>query len=72
MTGNCSHQHGTTRMGTDPDASVVDAGGRAHEVANLYVVDGGPLPTATGANPTLTMMANAWRVADRIIAGVPG
>jgi choline dehydrogenase-like flavoprotein len=42
---------------------------RAHEVDNLFVVDGGPLPTATGANPTLTLMANAWRVADRVIAG---
>ena len=56
-------------MGTDPDASVVNASCRAHEVDNLFVVDGGPLPTATGANPTLTMMANAWRVADHIIAG---
>ena len=33
---------------------------------NLYVVDGGPFPTATGANPTLTIMANAWRVAEHI------
>jgi choline dehydrogenase-like flavoprotein len=69
VTGNCSHQHGTTRMGTDPDTSVLNATCRAHEVQNLFVVDGGPLPTATGANPTLTMMANAWRVADHIMAG---
>ena len=59
-------------MGTDPDASVLNAICRAHEVENLFVVDGGPLPTATGANPTLTMMANAWRVADAIIAGGRG
>ena len=72
VTGNCSHQHGTTRMGTDPDSSVLNANCRAHEVENLFVVDGGPLPTATGANPTLTMMANAWRVADGIIAGGRG
>jgi choline dehydrogenase-like flavoprotein len=48
---------------------VLNANCRAHEFENLFVVDGGPLPTATGANPTLTMMANAWRVADHIIAG---
>ena len=66
VTGNCSHQHGTTRMGNDPDSSVLDRWCRAHEVDNLYVVDGGPFPTATGANPTLTIMANAWRVAEHI------
>jgi len=66
ITGNCSHQHGTTRMGNDPDRSVLDRNCRAHEVDNLYVVDGGSFPTGTGANPTLTIMANAWRVAERI------
>jgi choline dehydrogenase-like flavoprotein len=54
ITGNCSHQHGTTRMGHDPDTSVLDRNCRVHEVDNLHVVDGGPFPTATGANPTLT------------------
>ncbi|MGH2384659.1 MAG: GMC family oxidoreductase [Candidatus Limnocylindria bacterium] len=66
ITGNCSHQHGTTRMGDHPDTSVLDRSCQAHEVNNLYVVDGGPFPTATGANPTLTIMANAWRVAEHI------
>jgi choline dehydrogenase-like flavoprotein len=66
ITGNCSHQHGTTRMGNDPKSSVLNKWCRAHEVDNLFVVDGGPFPTATGANPTLTMMANAWRVAAYI------
>jgi choline dehydrogenase-like flavoprotein len=54
-------------MGDDPDSSVLDRNCRAHQVDNLFVVDGGPMPTATGANPTLTMMANAWRVADLIL-----
>ena len=76
VTGNCSHQHGTTRMGDDPATSVLNRECQAHEVANLYVVDGGSFPTATGANPTLTIMANAWRVAagiaDRRGAPVPG
>ena len=69
ITGNCSHQHGTARMGDDPSASVLNRWCRAHEVDNLYAVDGSPFPTATGANPTLTIMANAWRVAEKIIAG---
>ncbi|MDP9418140.1 MAG: GMC family oxidoreductase [Actinomycetota bacterium] len=69
ITGNCSHQHGTTRMGDDPATSVVDRNCRAHEVDNLFVVDGGPFPTGTGANPTLTIMANAWRVSEAIAAG---
>lgn len=69
VTGNCSHQHGTARMGDDPQTSVTDRNCRAHEVDNLYVVDGSPFPTATGANPTLTIMANAWRVAEHIATG---
>jgi choline dehydrogenase-like flavoprotein len=67
ITGNCSHQHGTARMGDDPATSVLDRWCRAHEVRNLFVVDGSPFPTGTGANPTLTIMANAWRVADHIL-----
>jgi choline dehydrogenase-like flavoprotein len=66
ITGNCSHQHGTTRMGNDPSTSVLNKWCQAHEVDNLFVVDGGPFPTGTGANPTLTIMANAWRVSDYI------
>lgn len=61
VTGNCSHQHGTARMGNDPDTSVVNRWCRA-------AIDGSPFPTATGANPTLTIMANAWRVAEKIVA----
>ena len=68
VTGNCSHQHGTARMGIDPDASVLNRWCQAHEVDNLFAVDGSSFPTATGANPTLTIMANAWRVAEHIVA----
>jgi choline dehydrogenase-like flavoprotein len=42
---------------------------QAHEADNLFVVDGGPFPTGTGANPTLSIMANAWRVAEHIAEG---
>ena len=46
-------------MGNDPDTSVLDKWCRARAVGDLYVVDGSPFPTGTGANPTLTIMANA-------------
>jgi choline dehydrogenase-like flavoprotein len=39
---------------------------QAHDVDNLFVADGGSFPTGTGANPTPTMMANAWRVSEYI------
>src|SRR3546814_13416738 len=66
ITGNCDHQHGTTRMGEDAATSVLNKWCQSHEVDNLFVVDGGSFPTSTGANPTLTIMANAWRVAEYI------
>lgn len=65
-TGNSCHQHGTARMGTDPSKSVLNEWGQAHDVDNLFVLDGSPFPTATGVNPTLTIMANAWRCAEYI------
>jgi choline dehydrogenase-like flavoprotein len=68
VTGNCSHQHSTLRMGNDPNSSVLNKDCRTHEVDNLYAVDGSPFPTSTGVNPTLTIMANAWRVADSMVA----
>ena len=54
-------------MGNDPTSSVLNRDCRAHEVDNLYAVDGSPFPTSTGVNPTLTIMANAWRVAEGIV-----
>ncbi len=59
--------HGTCRTGTDPATSVLDPECRAHEVPNLYVVDGSFLPTSGGVPTTLTIMANALRVAERIL-----
>jgi choline dehydrogenase-like flavoprotein len=66
MTGNTCHQHGTARMGTDPSNTVLNEWCQSHDVDNLFVVDGSCFPTSTGVNPTLTMMANAWRVSDYI------
>ncbi len=65
-TGNTCHQHGTARMGTNPATSVLDKWCRAHDVDNLFVLDGSSLPTSLGVNPTLTMMANAWRCSEYI------
>jgi choline dehydrogenase-like flavoprotein len=67
ITGNTSHELGTTRMGTDPATSVVDKWCRAHDVPNLYVFDASFFPTATGINPALTIMANTWRCADHLL-----
>lgn len=57
-------QHGTTRFGKDPAHSVLDPSCRAHEVENLYVVDGSFMPSSGGVPTTLTIMANSFRVAD--------
>lgn len=61
-----AHQCGTCRFGTDPKTSVLDINCRTHDVDNLYVVDGGFFPSNSGVNPTLTIMANALRVGDRL------
>jgi choline dehydrogenase-like flavoprotein len=63
-----AHLHGTCRMGDDPAKSVVDRWCRSHEVANLWIVDGSVFPTSGGYNPTLTILANAYRVADHFVA----
>jgi len=62
------HFHGTCRMGDDPQTSVVDRWCRSHDVENLWVVDGSVFPTSGGYNPTLTILANAYRVADRFVS----
>ena len=53
--------------GTTPRTSALDADCRAHEVDNLYVVDGSFFPSSGAVNPALTIMANALRVGDRIL-----
>jgi hypothetical protein len=67
VTGNCCHEHGTARMGDDPRSSVVNRWCRAHDIPNLYVLDGSVFPTACGVTPTLTIMANAWRCCEYIV-----
>lgn len=60
------HQCGTCRFGSDRTTSVLDLNCRTHDIDNLYVVDGGFFPSNSGVNPTLTIIANALRVGDRL------
>ena len=60
------HQCGTCRFGTDATTSVLDLNCRTHDVDNLYVVDSSFFPSNTGVNPTLTVVANAIRVAEHL------
>jgi choline dehydrogenase-like flavoprotein len=62
------HLLGTARMGDDPRDSVVDARNRAHDVENLYIVDGSTMPAGGTVNPTNTVQAVALRAADHMIA----
>jgi len=62
------HQVGTCRFGTDPQTSVLDLHCRTHDLDNLYVVDGSFFPSSGAVNPTLTIMANALRVGDHLLA----
>jgi choline dehydrogenase-like flavoprotein len=63
---NLGHVCGTCRFGSDPKSSVLDPQNRAHEVENLYVVDTSFFPSSAGLNPSLTVAANALRVAAHV------
>jgi choline dehydrogenase-like flavoprotein len=62
-----AHQNGTIRFGHNPRNSALDANCKAHEVDNLYVVDGSFFCSSGAVNPALTIMANALRVGDHLI-----
>jgi choline dehydrogenase-like flavoprotein len=61
-----AHQAGTCRFGTNPATSVLNLDCRAHDLDNLYVTDASFFPSIGAVNPTLTIIANALRVADHI------
>lgn len=63
---NFGHPSGTLRMGTDPASSVVGPACRAHGLGNLWVADASVFPSSMGVNPSLTIAANALRVAEDI------
>jgi choline dehydrogenase-like flavoprotein len=54
-------------IGNDPKTSALDANCKAHEVDNVYVVDGSFFASSGAVNPALTIMANALRVGDHLI-----
>ena len=66
--GGTAHQAGTMRFGADAQSSVLNLNCRAHQLDNLYVVDASFFPSIGAVNPTLTIIANALRVADHLIA----
>lgn len=61
------HVLGGLRMGVDPAESVTDPFGRLHGFDNLYCMDGGVMPTGSGYNPTLTLIALALRAAAHVV-----
>jgi choline dehydrogenase-like flavoprotein len=62
-----AHQCGTCRFGEDPQTSVLDPNCRAHDLDNLYVVDGSFFPSNASVSPALTIIANALRVGEHLI-----
>ena len=60
------HLLGTTRRGNDPKTSVVNKFGAAHDVKNLFVIDGSVFVTAGAVNPTSTIQAIALFMADNL------
>lgn len=61
-----AHQNGTIRFGLDPRTSALDINCKAHDLDNLYVVDGSFFPSSGAMNPALTIIANALRVGDHL------
>ena len=62
-----AHNRGTCRMGNDPKTSVVDKFHKAHDVPNLFIVDGSNLVTGGRNHPTMTIQALAFRAAEHIV-----
>lgn len=63
-----AHQCGTIRFGTDATSSALDVNCKAHDLDNLYVVDGSFFPSSSAVNPGLTIIANALRVGDHLLS----
>ncbi len=68
VAGAAIHEHGTCRMGADPKRSALNGFCQMHEVKNVFVVDGAAFPTASEKNPTITILALAWRASDYLAA----
>lgn len=64
------HEVGGAIMGSDPKSSVTNQWGQTWDVKNLFLTDGAPFPSNADKNPTLTIMAQAWRAADHMLAAM--
>jgi choline dehydrogenase-like flavoprotein len=64
--GRIIHEVGVTRMGKDPSTSVLNSNCQAHDVKNLFVADGGPLPSQADKNCTWTILALSMRTSEYI------
>ena len=65
--GAMIHEVGTTRMGNDPNNSVVNKYEQLHDAKNVFVVDGGPFVSQADKNPTWTILALSWRTSEYIV-----
>jgi choline dehydrogenase-like flavoprotein len=65
--GQIIHEVGTCRMGTDPQTSVLNQWCQSWDVKNLFVTDGAPFVSNADKNPTLSILALAWRTTDRLV-----
>ena len=65
--GQIIHEVGTCRMGDDPRTSVLNQWGQSWEIKNLWVTDGAPFVSNADKNPTLSILALAWRSCDRLV-----
>jgi choline dehydrogenase-like flavoprotein len=66
-----AHQMGSCRMGTDPQTSVAGPWGELHDTPGVWIGDGSAMPTASGTNPMISIMALAHRTAEAIAAAAP-
>jgi len=66
--GEIIHEVGTVRMGSNPKDSVLNQWCQAWDVKNLFVTDGAPFVSNADKNPTLTILALAWRTCDYIVS----
>ena len=65
--GQIIHEVGTTRMGDNPNTSVVNEFNQMHDVDNVFIVDAGPFVSQADKNPTWTILALSWRASDYIV-----
>jgi choline dehydrogenase-like flavoprotein len=63
---NYGHACGTCRFGDNPNTSVLNSSNQSHDIKNLYITDSSFFPSSGGVNPSLTIAANAIRVAELI------